>query len=60
MTTTKTIRKMIGAKMPSEAQDDLDVLVLAKQYMGWHRCKLCLRLTVEGYICHWCKGDDSE
>jgi len=40
--------------------DNADKLEVAEQYLAFHRCKLCKRLTIAGYICYWCKGDDSD
>lgn len=50
---------MIETKPPSQADDVRDGLELAKQYLAFRRCGCCRRLTVEGYICYWCKEDDS-
>lgn len=42
-----------------EKRDQRDMVICANSYISFHRCKICTHLTVDGYICIHCGGDDS-
>lgn len=60
MTKAQTVRKMIDAARPTHEQDQRDVVRVAHAYLALHRCPICLRLTVEGFVCFHCGADGSE
>lgn len=43
----------------SEKRDRADMLTLAQVYLDLHRCGLCGHLSLTGYVCYWCHGDDT-
>ena len=43
-----------------DARDKADTLTLAERFLAFHRCKLCQHLTIDGYVCYSCGGDDGD
>lgn len=52
---------MTAAKSKLAARrDHTDIVALARYALDIVHSKLCQRLTLNGYLCYWCKGDSSE
>jgi hypothetical protein len=42
-----------------EQRDQQDMRICASYFITFQRCKICTHLSVEGYVCAHCGGDDS-
>jgi N-dimethylarginine dimethylaminohydrolase len=54
MSDVKKLRELVENRC-----DTLDLAELANEFLHLKRCKSCTRLTLDEYICYWCKHDES-